>query len=91
MAYTVNKWHPYQDVPYEHKVIYLEDMEFMGDDRKHSKIIQLWRSQGSIFEISKAINEPLDKTFLILLHLARKGQIKSRGNNGIFGEMYEEM
>lgn len=71
-------------IPKHNKVYYLDDIDFMGDDRTHDMIIKMWNGGCTIHEIANFLNESTDKTFIILWHLSRTFQIKPR-KNGLWG------
>lgn len=59
-------------------VIILQDIEFAWNKKDISKVKQMWNENYSFKEILKEIKREGDELFLLLLHLARKNQIKER-------------
>ena len=66
------------------KVIILEDINFLWIDTEIEKVIKLWNRGTGIKDISKAIKRDGDEVFLLLLHLARNGEINKR-NGSVWG------
>lgn len=67
-----------EQIMYKDFIIYLEDVDFGGDIRKHESIINMWDRGLSIDKIGKAIKEDNLKTIIILLHLANENKLKRR-------------
>jgi hypothetical protein len=67
-------------------MIILEDVDFQWKQKDIDKVIKLWNQNINLRVISAAIKRDTDETFLLLLHLSRKRQIKRR-DNGIFGKV----
>ena len=59
-------------------VIILQDIEFAWNKKDISKVKKMWDENYSFKEILKEIKREGDELFLLLLHLARKNQIKER-------------
>ena len=59
-------------------VIILQDIEFAWNKKDISKVKKMWDENYSFKEILKEIKREGDELFLLLLHLARRNQIKER-------------
>ena len=59
-------------------VIILQDIEFAWNKKDISQAKKMWNENYSFKEIVKEIKREGDELFLLLLHLARKNQIKER-------------
>lgn len=62
------------------KVIILEDIDFEWDAKDIHKVLILWHQGAHLVDIAKFINRSPEETFLLLMHLAKKGKIKEREN-----------
>lgn len=62
------------------KVIILEELDFEWDKKDIEKVNELWNQGAHLKNISKAVNRSPEETFLLLMHLAKKGKIKEREN-----------
>ena len=59
-------------------VIILQDIEFAWNKKDISKVKKMWDENYSFKDMIKEIKREGDELFLLLLHLARKNQIKER-------------
>lgn len=69
------------------KVIILDDINFLWSCEKIEKVKKLWSMGTGIKDICKVIKREGDEVFLLLLHLARSGEIKKE--RVIYGESFK--
>lgn len=60
------------------KIIILEDLDFLWSEETIEKVKNMWDMHIGLKGISKVVNREEDEVFLLLLHLARKKEIKKR-------------
>lgn len=65
-------------------VIALDGLDFSWDPKAVEKVKKLWSDGRHISDIAKTVRRDIDEVALLVMHLARKKQIKPR-NGGCFG------
>lgn len=69
--------------------IALIDLDFSWSSKQVQKVKKMWWKGYSISDISSSLKRESDEVFLLLMDLARKGEIKKR-KKGIFGVMWSD-
>lgn len=81
--------------PIPEQIIVLDDLDFSWTESEVKQVKQLWKKGVSIVEIANTVRkqnldfyrkdqDAIDETALLIIHLGRKGQIKSR-KGGVMG------
>lgn len=75
--------------PKEELVIALDDLDFSWYRQEVERVKKLWIYGWHIADIAKQMQRKQDEVAILIMHLARKGEIKRR-KGGIFGGMVYE-
>ena len=70
--------------PKEELIIALSDLDFSWYPAEVEQVKELWQKGIGTAEIAKKFSREVDEVFLLLLDLARQGEIRSR-EGGLYG------
>lgn len=70
--------------PKSELIIALDDMDFSWYKKEIEKVKRLWDNNLHIADISRQIDRDQDEVAILIMHLARNGEIQNR-RKGIFG------
>lgn len=72
------------------QVIILEDLDFAWEYEVMQQVKKMWELGVNIITISKNVKRTDEEVFLLLLHLAKAGNINKR-KNAIWGSLKENL
>lgn len=64
--------------PRKNRIVVLEDLNFVWDEKELIKISHMWREEKSVTEIGKYFDRDPDEVILALIHLAKCNNISPR-------------